>query len=127
MHDMGSLAYLAGFFDGEGCISTWTQPGKHRDNHYWEVNATQSEKNGNEPLCQMLERWGGSIFLVAPLKAHHSPIYRWKARGIEAAIALHDMYPHLQIKKQQATNALEALRSKPKIRRILQRLREPKP
>lgn len=112
-----SVEYLAGFFDGEGCITT--------TNGQWEINCTQTEKNGTEALMEMQRRWGGSLYVTQPLRENHSPAWRWKARGIEAAIALTDMYLFLTVKLPKAQEALESLASRSKIRRILGRIGEP--
>lgn len=112
-----SVEYLAGFFDGEGCVT--------RTKGQWEVNCTQTEKNGTEALVEMQRRWGGSLYVTQPRKENHSPAWRWKVRGIEAAIALTDMYMFLTVKLPRAQEALESMASKPRIRRILDRISEP--
>lgn len=115
---MNSVEYLSGFFDGEGCITT--------SNGQWEVSCTQTEKNGIEALRSMQERWGGSLYRTKARLKHHSPAWRWKTRGIEAAIALSDMFMFLTVKQHKATEAIVEMRKKPRVRLILDRLSEPK-
>lgn len=112
-----SVAYLAGFVDADGCV---TKSGK-----YWEVVVAQSEVHDLAPLYALQQRWGGSVYKTTKPKEHYTQPWRWKVRGIEAAIALHDMYWYLVTKKVRATQALEELGSIPKIGRILLRLNEP--
>lgn len=113
-----SLEYIAGFFDGEGCVSL--------SSNQWQITATQTVKNGVEPLMEMQTRWGGSI-VRTPGFGSHSECWAWKARGVEAAIALYDMAPFLRIKLEKATKALQDLSSRHngKIGRILNRLSDP--
>lgn len=114
-----TLEYLAGFFDGEGCVSL--------SGREWTVSACQTEKNGTAMLFAMQRRWGGSVFATAPANERCSPVWRWKAKGVEAAIALHDMAPFLSVKAEKAATCLSDLRARHggKIGRILDRLREP--
>jgi len=119
-----TLEYLAGFLDGEGCITTY----KTRKGHVtWEVVCVQTEKNNLAPLVEMQERWGGSLCARGNTNPKHSRAWQWSVKGLEAAIALSDIYLHLVNKRPKATEALEALMGKPRIRRIVQRMGEPKP
>ena len=123
-----TLGYLAGFIDADGCISYSRD--KKTGKVYWEICAVQSEANGIGPLEALHERWGGSLHKRTPrlgkLK-QNSPLWCWKAKGIEAAIAMQDMYFHLVVKKDRCQEALEEFVADPKIARILYRIGEPKP
>lgn len=111
-----SLAYLAGFFDGEGCISC-TATGR------WTVAAVQAEKNSLVPLQEMKRRWGGTLYRRGtPKSDKHSAVWGWHVCGLQAAIALLDMYPYLINKKERAVDAIADLRKRPRIERILSRI-----
>lgn len=107
-----SLAYLAGFFDGEGCIMVGK--GKHSDckngaNHTLMVSATQIDRR---PLDLFLEKFGGSIILdktaaSGEWRQKSNPVWRWKCSNRVAIEALRSMEPFLIVKKEQAKEALK--------------------
>ena len=117
------IRYAAGFIDADGCITMTDSMSGTPD---WELNAVQTIKNGLEPLYAMQARWGGGICRgIKPTSNKHSQTYRWKVKGIEAAIAVQDLYPFLVIKKERAIQMLEYFTSHKKYGRILDRIKEP--
>lgn len=97
-----SLAYLAAFVDADGTIYNLKREDGTTCN--WRVEACQSVQNckdGN-PLEAMQSKWGGSLRMVGDM-------WKWTASGLEAAIALQDMLPHLVVKKVRAEIALAFL------------------
>jgi len=120
-----SVEYAAGFIDADGCISCW-ENGSGNPN--WKIMAVQSVKNGIEPLIGLKNRWGGSICRRAtPKSKKHSVTYYWRAHGVDAAVAIQDMYPYLIIKKNKAQLALEYFVSVPKIKNVLARIGDAPP
>ena len=120
-----SVEYLAGFFDADGCVSTWDNGGREP---VWSAQATQTGEEGGDrlaPLHAMVERWGGAIVKRKKERDTHSQCWNWKTTGIEAAIAIQDMYPFLHTKKEKATQALEHFANHPKFGRIMRRIKEP--
>lgn len=101
-------AYIAGFFDGEGSITvTWREAHKNVLVH---CAASQSRP--------AVPRWlhdvfGGTFHIEQPRNANTKPHYKWAVRGHnEARIFLQIILPHLRIKKQEAEEALEVLRTR---------------
>lgn len=95
-----SLEYLAGFFDGEGCISVSDVKGYP----YVRVNVGQLERNG-EVIYEFRRRWGGAV--RRRTKGYKNPLICWVADGHESSRALADLLPHLRIKHLQAALAIE--------------------
>ena len=120
---MISLEYAAGFIDADGCITYYTN---NAGTQVWELCAVQSVKNGTSMLDDFQERWGGCISTTKKDSPNHSDICKWSTKGVEAAIAISDIYEFLIVKKDRATQALEYFQTKPKIARILSRIKEPR-
>jgi hypothetical protein len=100
-----SWAYLAGLFDGEGCIVT--------------MNSNQPSiviTNTNKELIDFLvAKLGGKVYKVPHSKTGNSENwkigYHWVlAKRHEVYIALSLMLPHLIVKKQKSLEALETIR-----------------
>ena len=89
------LAYLAGFFDGEGCVL------------YDRIYAD----NTNPHILEMFfVLWpGGRVYLKTPPGEPNRSQYRWVAHGPTAREALRDMMPYLIEKKEQAEIHLDVL------------------
>jgi len=85
------LAYIAGFFDGEGCI--YSNGGCFKIGIYNTVRA---------PLDFVERLFGGNIYEQVPKNIRHSTIYRWIISGESAAGVLQYLMPYLIIKKKRA-------------------------
>lgn len=118
-----SVEYAAAFIDADGCI-TCSKNGS--GNPQWELNVVQSDNNdpGGNLLLAFKARWGGSVCKQGRTSEKHSDVWRWKVQGIEAAIAIQDLYHYLVVKKGKATQALEHFANDPKIGRIMYRIGE---
>ena len=95
-----SLEYLAGFFDGDGCICIYKQrnPNMARGHSYrLYISVTQKA-----PLILEVfkAQWGGSI--------HDRSKYAniWMAYGQSALKALKELAPHLILKREEALLAI---------------------
>ena len=121
--DKIDIKYAAGFIDADGCISSWRNKAGYL---YWELNAVQSEKNSLLPLQQMQSRWGGSLSHTKS-KTKYKPMWKWAVKGIEAAVAIQDIYFYLITKKDIATDALEYYSHHKKYGNIIKRIGEPRP
>ncbi|MBA7577582.1 hypothetical protein ES708_19435 [subsurface metagenome] len=100
------LAYMAGLFDGEGCIHiTKTKAGKynHRsDYHQLQVNLVNTNK---KVLDWIKNRFGGSV-RRHDIKSR-SKAWTWYIYTIKAKDFLKMIYPYLVIKEKQAKIAIE--------------------
>ncbi len=95
------LAYIAGIFDGEGCISL-------PERHYPQTESTYSlvacVSNTNEWLLLYLKSiFGGSISVR---NDRNRPCWNWSLRHKKAGEFLKVIYPFLRIKKPQAEVAI---------------------
>lgn len=94
------LAYYAGIFDGEGCV-TITLYG----NKLYQLRCKVS--NTNEWLIQSLRMtWGGHVYRDKRTPNHRA-CYEWYIVSWQAAIFLEDIYPYLRLKKPQVDVALQ--------------------
>ena len=92
------LAYMAGLFDGEGCIvidtNKWiAKNGELRRYHFLEVQVCNTDEWA---VRQFQFFFGGSIYWRA------DKIWVWQITSQKAAFALTMLLPYLHIKKAQA-------------------------
>ena len=101
------LEYLAGFFDGEGCVSTEKRSGGGRTRHV-SVQVVQIV-NFRHILEEYQRRWGGQIYS----KGTHPKRRRcltWHTSGNGARKMLTALLPYLRVKRKQARLALHLLK-----------------
>ena len=95
------IKWLAGFFDGEGCISM-TIVGKHR-----RVAVRIQLTNTNAALLRRIKKEYGGIFVQKTFK--HKPHWKpycallWTSR--KAEVFLEQIFEHLILKRKQAVLA----------------------
>jgi hypothetical protein len=98
---MASVEYLAGFFDGEGCIGI-RKPSLHgvRSDLYalW-IGVSNTDPR---PLQYFVKAFGGSVRGPYHGKRNHKPIYQWKVCSRQAENSLRAMLPYLIVKKDRA-------------------------
>lgn len=88
------LAYLAGYFDGEGCVSITGR------------SLSARITNTHLPsLVRLQATFGGSIHSPMPLQGHRQK-HQWSTYGAHAEVFLRAIVPHLHEKKAQAFLAL---------------------
>jgi hypothetical protein len=92
-------AYLAGFFDGEGCIWLSTSGGK-----YFQIHLAVAQKYP-AVLDRFVALWGGRVY---PDRC----AFRWRPRVKDMERVLRDLLPYLAEKKTQAILAILYLRRK---------------
>lgn len=90
-------AYLAGFFDGEGCI--WINCS---GNYQLQIGVAQKYP---AVLHRYVNLWGGKIY-------NANGCHRWMPGARESEKVLRDLLPYLYEKKSQAILALMFLRRK---------------
>jgi hypothetical protein len=100
------LAYLAGFFDGEGCVRA------REDGH---IGVVVSQV-GAVPLSRFQELFGGN---VRELRRPASPLWRsvsqWALYGRRSINFLEAVLPYLTVKAEQARLAIQLQRLIPPI------------
>jgi len=101
-------AYLAGFFDGEGCVQVYQ---RKKNSKYIQVIAS-AYQTLEKPLLLFKRRYGGK---VRPNKkrSNRKQSWTWYAYGKDAFFALSRMLPWLIVKKKKAKLALLVLKYQP--------------
>lgn len=95
------LAYLAGLFDGEGCIVIASQ----EDYHFLRLKVTNKNK---EVVSLFEEIFGcGHVYLARGVKTIRNSIWEWHCqRTPDSQRVLRILLPYLRIKKEQAVLGL---------------------
>lgn len=91
------IAYLAGFFDGEGCISVV------RGGPTIAVAVVQVDRR---PLDALAEHYGGRVAPHGKPKPGHRQAYRWQIYSANARVFLRDILPFLVVKRESAEMVL---------------------
>jgi hypothetical protein len=110
MAEQADLAYAAGFFDGEGCISM----GEYNEHCRVQLVIT----NTNDEVLQWFQAiWGGRLYRATPDRTKHlenvlprGDCWALRFHGSEAYALLREIGPYLRIKHEQADNALAFFR-----------------
>lgn len=95
------LAWIAGYFDGEGTASI-----QHTDTGY---HIRVSLSNTYKPAVESLQiRFGGRVrAYTKPRKPHHRQGWYWQATGLSAYNFLVQILPYAQEKKPQINEAID--------------------
>lgn len=94
-----TIEYLAGYFDGEGCICI--QMGKTPSSPSLRVTIV----SGDEAVLHVFEREiGGTVYPTR--QGRKRRMWRWSLSGRKAADALRILEPHLVAKRKQAQAVL---------------------
>lgn len=93
------LAYLAGFFDGEGSISLSLQQGK-----YVRIEVSCSQ-NTVDVLWMYVRAFKGNVY-------ESNRCYQWKTYGQQAVNFLHAVAPFLIVKRLDAEETIDAWKNR---------------
>jgi len=88
------IAYIAGFFDGEGYLSFQT---------YWMSGISNTNP---KPLYQIMETFGGAIYSNTR-PPNNRTIYNWHILGLKNKRFLETILPYCKIKDEQIKIALK--------------------
>lgn len=100
---MPSIEYLAGYFDGEGCVTVYTGP-SHKNAPLLSLHVT----SGDEGVIKAFHEVFGGSFVVE--KARHCTrrqLYRWRCSGSLAIKTLEVLVPFLIAKRHPTELALQ--------------------
>jgi hypothetical protein len=109
--------YIAGFVDGEGCISCRTRAKKYLTPS---IEVTNCNK---EVLDWLASLFGGGIYLNKDFRPTRKDSYHWTVAGQKAIDCIKTIYPYLRIKKPQAMLVLSLKRFETKSRDKLGRIK----
>ena len=96
-------SYIAGFFDGEGCVSIKRTGGS---GNYLQVVA-QIINTDIDILKKFKEKFSGNIHVMYRTKPNHKTGYTWKVASKSAYEFLLAIYPYAIIKRDRIKLALE--------------------
>ena len=110
-HDLATVAYIAGFVDGEGHIAIEkTMPGKGLQrivNPHFGVRITVANTDLTT-LEWIHSLWGGKVYVQKKMGLR--PVYSWMITNRQVVTEfLSTILPHLRTKKDQAELVLEYL------------------
>lgn len=99
---MIDLAYIGGFFDGEGSIGIYKHPNKP---HHLKIQLVQNESPASFGLMHALKaRFGGSVSRSPTISGKWK--LNWQVSADKASEFLKAIQPHLRLKSDQAELAL---------------------
>jgi hypothetical protein len=99
------IRYVAGLFDGEGCIRVNRQ---EFPNHIRYQLYAVMQMSDPRPLAEMQKQFEGSFhFGKLPLNPNHRPLHCWSVSSQKALRFLEMVLPYLIVKKQEAELAIE--------------------
>ena len=101
-----TLAYLAGFFDGEGCITIGKFTNKRTGNLEYGLTVETTQCNP-EPLWTMKMLFGGYVGIKQSTNTGYKRLYRHQAGRRKARYFLESLLPYLIVKREEALVALE--------------------
>lgn len=107
--------YIAGFFDGEGCIGLYHRKGRVNGASL-RIQLTQNKsKESTTILYYLKDKYGGAISEQRTLS--NNVKYNWQLAPRGSKVFLEDIIEHLIIKKKQALLALYWLENRPTMKR----------
>src|ERR1700748_3633012 len=101
---MISNKYIAGFFDGEGSV------GLYRGTGYYALRVCITQVSSTSSLALLSElksRFGGGIYGIGKMKAHHRSAVMWSTYSNDACRFLKTIEPFLLLKAAQARVAID--------------------
>ncbi len=113
-HTPKDLAWIAGLFDGEGCIFIKNRKRKDASNRSFTLVVCMS--NTEKVLLRPLLAWGGRMRPIKGTYLSRKPLFEWRVEAQKASRFLADILMYLRSKKRfKAIHALKfqlALRKK---------------
>jgi hypothetical protein len=107
---MLSIHYVAGFFDGEGCVYLYHNMNKLR------LQVTVANTNP-DVLIKLQEDFGGGLSIRNRETKKHKEIWVWTASGQKAIDFLKAVQEHLIIKKPITKLAISAFEAREELSR----------
>lgn len=96
------LAYIAGFFDGEGSVTIGRHNGAE-SSYSLRISVTNTNR---EIIDWLVDNLGGSVSNVK-LKGNRQQSYLWYLAAVKASDVLYALLPFLRVKREQAILGLD--------------------
>lgn len=98
---IADIAWAAGFFDGEGCITIHLSRRSSRELRQFHQLRTDVVQKSIAPLQKLIEMFGGGIY-----QRSSGALYTWVLTGADAEAFLTAILPYLIVKREQALVAV---------------------
>lgn len=106
IEDKLSLDYVAGYFDGEGCICLNKHKHKGYKNFYFQLRVQIGTTD--KPMLEKLQKqFGGKLHPMSHWNKNWTPAWVWGLWAQQALGFLEILLPHLHTKKEQAILSIE--------------------
>jgi len=110
-----SSKYIAGFFDGEGCIGIYNRKDRYNGTCS-RIQLTQNKtKESSFILKYLLKKYGGNLSEQKTLSGNIK--YNWQLNPKGTENFLKEILPYLILKRKQALLILMWIKNRPKIKR----------
>lgn len=100
------LAYMAGFFDGEGCIVIGFRLMHNCISYRLCVDIGQIGKTGKEILNLFHDNFKGKVNLIKR-RYNQRSYYKWSSHCRQTYQFLKQIYPYVKVKRKQVQLAIE--------------------
>lgn len=100
--------YLAGLFDGEGCVAV-SRIGRHYPEFGYRYQLRVTISNTYLPMLESLQReFGGAVWSAKAILPRHKKQHQWVVwNSTECADILRGMLPYLRYKDREASYAIK--------------------
>ena len=107
MEDKIFDSWIAGFWEGEGCVGKF----KNQNGCYVEIRqALYSDRDVESCMEKIQKRFGGHLHTYNPKSKKHKPMIDWRLnRSCDVAEFIKIIYPYCQFRKKNLENALIVL------------------
>ena len=104
-------AYIAGLFDGEGCVSVHKvqdQRSKKKGNLLYRYYLKAIIVSTSKDMIDFINKhYSGSVSERTKRNPNHADQWAWQLSGMKAVSFFNDIYPYLIVKKEQASLAMK--------------------
>lgn len=100
------MAYLGGFFDGEGSVGIYNTSNRRRATRGLQMKVCISQTDPTF-LKEVQAQFGGTLLVCRPKAATVRTCWQWTASSLIAAAFLRAVLPYLKQKRGQAELALQ--------------------
>lgn len=102
------LAYIAGYFDGEGCVSVWKRRPAYTcisPRHILNIQISSTDKSGLDWINSRFK--GKMLYAHNRTKSNSADSWKWLVSAKRAADILRLILPYLKLKRREAELAIQ--------------------
>ena len=98
------IIFLAGVFDGEGCLGAYTVGKKGKGKKYLSISV---ESTDVDVISRFIEVFGGNLLSIKRRHDHYKNSFKWKLVGKKAWPVIAEMIPYMCLRRRQKYVTLE--------------------